>query len=202
MSASFNNISLFKNNNDLFLKKRSKNNFCKRGTVMSRLWKNIFKKKYTWREILSLLLIRYCNFLDLNESFLEKKCCRYETAQFSSFWILIPESSHKSREILAGGCGAIRRPFPSHYGGKPVCGFSRNLWWLNVRSSRRCDDFIDLPASIAVSSDKLDYDFMPRAATTWTNRADCRSRERERRRWALRALNKAFLDVFSRHDNY
>lgn len=88
----------------------------------------------------------------------------------TSFWILIPESSRErvSRDPRRW-LRRISRPCPSHRGGKPVCGFSRNLWWLNVRSGRRCDDFIDLSASIAVSADKLDYDFMPRAAYSHVN---------------------------------
>jgi len=81
---------------------------------------------------------------------------------FGSFriseYLKIHASLARSSQVAAARIASV----PSHCGGKPVCGFSQNLWWLNVRSGRRCDDFIDLPASIAVSSDKLDYDFMPR----------------------------------------
>lgn len=82
----------------------------------------------------------------------------------SNFWILRPA------KVSRDSCRWLRhvqRPF-SHCRGKPVCGFSRNLWWLNVRSGRRCDGFIDLATSIAASSNKLDYDFTSRLVTTWT----------------------------------
>jgi len=81
-----------------------------------------------------------------------------------------------------------RHPFP-HCGGKPVCGFSRNLWWLNVRSGRRCNGFIDLATSIAASSNKLDYDFMSRRNYV-NGRAECWSREK--RSWISRMSSGDF----------